>query len=69
MTVFSFGYNMNDLFPRLAAVIWGGNTVVTKLYAASLSPVEISCRNRLLASVFIAMVGEINNIGAACIDD
>ncbi|WP_414448170.1 DMT family transporter [Burkholderia sp. 22PA0099] len=42
---------MNYLFPLLAAVLWGGNTVVTKFCAASLSPFEISFYRWLLAAV------------------
>jgi drug/metabolite transporter (DMT)-like permease len=44
---------MNYLFPLLAAVIWDGNTVVTKLCAESLSPVEISFYRWLMAAVIL----------------
>jgi drug/metabolite transporter (DMT)-like permease len=44
---------MNYLFPLMAAIIWGGNTVVTKLCAASLSPVEISFYRWLLAAIIL----------------
>ena len=40
---------MNYLFPILAAVIWGGNTVVSKLSAGVLTPIEISFYRWLLA--------------------
>ncbi|MRW92873.1 EamA family transporter [Duganella sp. FT80W] len=40
---------MNYLFPLLAALIWGGNTIVTKLCAQTLTPIEISFYRWLLA--------------------
>lgn len=44
---------MNYLFPLLAAIIWGGNTIVTKLCANALSPVEISFYRWLLAALIL----------------
>lgn len=40
---------MNYLFPVLAAFLWGGNTIVTKLSATAISPIEISFYRWLLA--------------------
>lgn len=44
---------MNYVFPILAAVIWGGNTIITKLCAETLTPVEISFYRWLLAVVVL----------------
>jgi drug/metabolite transporter (DMT)-like permease len=44
---------MNYLFPMLAAIIWGGNTVVSKFSASILSPIEISFYRWLLAVVVL----------------
>lgn len=40
---------MNYAFPVLAAFLWGGNTIVTKLSAGAISPIEISFYRWLLA--------------------
>lgn len=40
---------MNYLFPLFAVVLWGGNTVVTKVSSAYLAPLEISFYRWLLA--------------------
>ena len=55
---------MNFLFPLLAAIIWGGNTIITKLCAESLSPVEISFYRWLLAVIVLtpfALKGVVHN--------
>ena len=44
---------MNFLFPLLAAIIWGGNTIITKLCAESLSPIEISFYRWTLAVIVL----------------
>lgn len=55
---------MNFLFPLLAAIIWGGNTIITKLCAESLSPLEISFYRWILAVVVLtpfALKGVLKN--------
>jgi len=44
---------MNFLFPLLAAIIWGGNTIITKLCAESLAPIEISFYRWTLAVIVL----------------
>jgi drug/metabolite transporter (DMT)-like permease len=44
---------MNYLFPLIAAAIWGGNTIVTKLSAGVIAPAEIGFFRWLLAVLLL----------------
>lgn len=64
MQVYLARPDMNFLFPLLAAIIWGGNTIITKLCAESLSPIEISFYRWVLAVIVLtpfALKGALQN--------
>ena len=49
---------MNYLFPLIAACIWGGNAIVTKMSAGLIAPTEITfCRWLLAIAILTPIVG------------
>ncbi|WP_200460904.1 DMT family transporter [Acinetobacter sp. S40] len=44
---------MNYIFPLLAALLWGGNTIVTKLCSTVINPMEIGFYRWLVATIIL----------------